>query len=36
MTPRARRFAAEQQLDLKEIAGIKGTGYEGGITERDI
>ncbi len=36
MTPRARRFAAEQRLDLKEIAGIKGTGYEGGITERDI
>ena len=36
MTPRARRFAAEQGLDLKEIAGIKGTGYEGGITERDI
>ena len=36
VTPRARRFAAEQGLDLKEIAGIKGTGYEGGITERDI
>ena len=36
LTPRARRFAAEQGLDLKEIAGIKGTGYEGGITERDI
>ena len=36
MTPRARRFAAEQGLDLKEIAGIKGTGYEDGITERDI
>ena len=36
MTPRARRFAAERGLDLKEIAGIKGNGYEGGITERDI
>ena len=36
MTPRARKYAAEQGLDLREIAGIKGTGYEGGITERDI
>ena len=26
----------KSEKNLKEIAGIKGTGYEGGITERDI
>jgi len=35
LTPRARKLVAEQNLNLAEM-DIKGTGFEGGITERDI
>jgi len=35
LTPRARKLAADQNLKLSEL-DIKGTGLEGGISERDI
>lgn len=35
ITPRARRVAAENDLDL-ETADIVGTGWEGGICEKDV
>lgn len=35
ITPRARRYAQEKGIDLKNL-NIKGTGYQGGISEKDI
>lgn len=35
ITPRARRTAAENGVDLKEL-DIEGTGWQGGICEKDI
>ncbi|MDF3002468.1 MAG: dihydrolipoamide acetyltransferase [Bacillota bacterium] len=35
ITPRARRCAQEKGIDLKRL-NIKGTGYQGGISEKDI
>ena len=35
ITPRARRTAAENDIDLKAL-DIKGTGWQGGICEKDI
>ncbi len=35
ITPRARRTAAENGIDLREL-DIKGTGWQGGICEKDI
>ncbi|MCL2110704.1 MAG: 2-oxo acid dehydrogenase subunit E2 [Clostridiales bacterium] len=35
ITPRARRLAQERGIDLAAI-GAQGTGYEGGITEKDL
>lgn len=36
LTPRAQKYIQENNLDSASIAGIKGTGFDGGITERDI
>lgn len=35
LTPRALRLAAEKGLDVSTL-NLKGTGYQGGITERDL
>lgn len=35
ITPRARRVAAENDLDVEDLA-IEGTGWQGGICEKDI
>ena len=35
LTPRARKYAAEQGLDLNGAA-ITGTGFQGGITQKDL
>ena len=36
LTPRAQKYVQENQIDPASLAGIQGTGFEGGITERDI
>ena len=36
MSPRAKKYVRENDIDINSVAGIKGTGYEGGITEKDI
>ncbi|NLY71591.1 MAG: 2-oxo acid dehydrogenase subunit E2 [Clostridiales bacterium] len=36
ITPRARRVAKEHGLDLDELASVEGTGYDGGICEKDV
>ena len=36
LTPRARKYIQENNIDMAAVAEIKGTGFEGGITERDI
>jgi pyruvate dehydrogenase E2 component (dihydrolipoamide acetyltransferase) len=36
ITPRARRVAKEHGLDLDELSSLEGTGYQGGICEKDI
>lgn len=36
LTPKARRLIKEEELDLNTIRNIKGTGWDGGITYRDI
>jgi pyruvate dehydrogenase E2 component (dihydrolipoamide acetyltransferase) len=36
LTPRARRYIKDRQIDITQLTGIKGTGYNGGITEQDI
>ena len=36
LTPKARKVILDEGLDVASIAQIKGTGYEGGITAKDI
>ena len=36
LTPKAKKYMADHNLDTAEVSQIKGTGYEGGITARDI
>lgn len=36
ITPRARRAAKETGLDLKALLSVAGTGYQGGISEKDV
>lgn len=36
LTPKARKLIADEKYDMASIARIRGTGYEGGITARDI
>lgn len=36
LTHRARKYIKEHNIDINSIANIKGTGFQGGITERDI
>lgn len=36
LTPKAKKHIKDEELDIDSIAQIKGTGYEGGITAKDI
>jgi pyruvate dehydrogenase E2 component (dihydrolipoamide acetyltransferase) len=36
LTPRAKRYIKENNLDINSIKNIEGTGFRGGITEKDI
>ena len=36
LTPRARKYVKENNIDMAAVSQITGTGFEGGITERDI
>jgi len=36
ITPRARKYIKENNISPGVVAGIKGTGYEGGISEADV
>ena len=36
MSRRAKKYVEENDIDINSVAEIKGTGFEGGITERDI
>ena len=36
LTPRAKAFMRNNDIDPASVAAIQGTGFEGGITERDI
>lgn len=36
LTPRAKKYIKENEIDPASLTGIQGTGFEGGITERDI
>jgi pyruvate dehydrogenase E2 component (dihydrolipoamide acetyltransferase) len=36
LTPRAKKYIKENDIDPASVAGIKGTGYQGGICEKDI
>jgi pyruvate dehydrogenase E2 component (dihydrolipoamide acetyltransferase) len=36
LTPRARKYIKENDIDLASVVNIDGTGYQGGITEKDI
>lgn len=36
LTPRAKRYIMENNIDLASVARIKGTGFQDGVTERDI
>lgn len=36
LTPRAKKYIKENEIDPSSITGIKGSGFEGGITEKDI
>lgn len=36
LTPRAKKYVKENQIDPASLAEIQGTGFQGGITERDI
>ncbi len=35
-TPKAKKLIKDEQLDVSSLADIKGTGYQGGITAKDI
>jgi pyruvate dehydrogenase E2 component (dihydrolipoamide acetyltransferase) len=36
ITPRAKKYIEENNIDPASVAGIKGTGFEGGICEKDV
>ena len=36
MSRRAKKYVEENDIDINSVTEIKGTGFEGGITERDI
>lgn len=36
ITPRARKYVQENEIDPASLRGIEGTGFENGITERDV
>ena len=36
LTPRAKKYVKENEIDPASLSGIQGTGFEGGITSRDI
>ena len=36
ITPRAKKYIKENDIDINSVAGIKGTGFEGGICEKDV
>ncbi len=36
LTPKAQKMVAEEGIDPASLAGIQGTGFEGGITAKDI
>ena len=36
LTPKARKLIQDEGLDMSSVAEIKGTGYQGGITAKDI
>ncbi len=36
LTPKAKKLIKDENLDVASIAAIEGTGYQGGITARDI
>lgn len=36
LTPRAKKYMADNEIDPASVAAIQGTGFEGGITSRDI
>ena len=36
LTPRAKKYIKQNDIDPASVAAIKGTGFQGGVTERDI
>lgn len=36
LTPRAKKYIEENEIDVVSLSGIEGTGFENGITEKDI
>ena len=36
LTPRAKKYIKENEIDINTLAVINGTGFRGGITQRDI
>ena len=36
LTPRAKKYIKENDIDPESLAGITGTGYQGGICEKDV
>lgn len=36
ITPRAKKYIKDNDIDINSVAGIKGTGFEGGICEKDV
>ena len=36
LTPRAKKYIKEHDIDVESLAGITGTGYRGGICEKDV
>ena len=36
LTPRAKKYVKENGIDPASLAGIQGTGFQGGITSRDV
>ncbi len=36
LTPRAKKYIRENEIDPASLRGIQGTGFEGGITQRDV
>ncbi len=36
ITPRAKKYIKENNIDMNSVAKIQGTGYQGGICEKDV